>query len=148
MFFIIDNVSSTVSAILDVTYKDDIPFAVQNILETDKCNDESILKVTTVLCKWLCSGCAANNLNLWIFAILHGLCNKRRFNILMDIAESIIKPLAKSIFIPMFTEKVMPIFILTLSSTLHTDKIFNIVSNKSNRLKYIKTVFYIKLLCK
>lgn len=122
--------SSATSAILDIPRKDDIPFAVQKILETEHCNDQSILKVTRVLCKWLCSGCAANNLNLWIISILQGLCKERRFNVLMDIARSIIMPIAKTAVLPMLNEKVMPILILTLSSTLHTDEIFNFVSFK------------------
>lgn len=114
------------SVVLDVIYKDDIPIAVKNILESE--HDESIIKVTCDLCKWLSSGCAADNLNLWIIAILEGLCNAKRFNALMTISESVIISLSKSLRIPVTREKVFQIFVLILSSTLHTDKIFNIVS--------------------
>lgn len=122
-----DNVSSAVSVVLDVVPENIIPGAVDTILRPENSLDKSIIKVVAVLCHWLTLGCAASNLNIWIMAILKGLCLEHKHDVMLGISRIVIKKLFFNTLIPLNRNKVTPIVIFILSSTQYTNEVLNCI---------------------
>lgn len=101
--------------------------AVQSLLEQNV-QDESIRKTVGLLCEWipLCNFC--QNLNLWIMAILRGLREQERFQLLDIIALDNIERLFFFLILPAHRHKVVPIVFHMLSTINHSPEIFHKVS--------------------
>lgn len=122
-----DKPSFAVAIVFELFSPDLITEAVQSLLEQNV-RDESIRKTVGLLCEWipLCNFC--QNLNLWIMAILRGLREQERFQLLDNIALDNIERLFFFLIMPAHRHKVVPIVFHMLSTINQAPEIFHKVS--------------------
>lgn len=122
-----DKPTFAVAIVFELFSPDLIIEAVQSLLEQNV-RDESIRKTTGQLCNWipLCNFC--QNLNLWIMAILRGLRQQERYQLLDNIALDNIERLFFFLILPAHRHKVVPIVFHMLSTINQAPEIFYRVS--------------------
>lgn len=122
-----DKPTFAVAIVFELFSPDLIIEAVQSLLEQNV-RDESIRKTTGQLCNWipLCNFC--QNLNLWIMAILRGLRQQERYQLLDNIALDNIERLFFFLVLPAHRHKVVPIVFHMLSNINQAPEIFYRVS--------------------
>lgn len=122
-----DKPTFAVAIVFELFSPDLIIEAVQSLLEQNV-RDESIRKTTGQLCHWipLCNFC--QNLNLWIMAILRGLRQQERYQLLDNIALDNIDRLFYFLILPAHRHKVVPIVFHMLSTINQAPEIFHRVS--------------------
>jgi len=98
--------------------------AVQSLLERNV-QDECIRKTVELLCNWLriCNFC--QNLNLWIMALLQGLREQEKYQLLDEIAMDNIEVLFQHMIFPALRPKVAPIVFHMLSTINQAPEIFH-----------------------
>lgn len=119
--------SHAVAIVFELFSPDLITEAVQVLLEQNV-RDESIRKTVKLLCEWiyLCNFC--QNLNHWIMAILRGLREQERYQLLDNIALDNIERLFFFLVLPVHRHKVEPIVFHMLSNINQAPEIFHKVS--------------------
>ncbi|GLH03707.1 Ubiquitin carboxyl-terminal hydrolase puf [Gryllus bimaculatus] len=116
--------SPALATILQVVDVDIINGSVQSIL-SDQSDNESIIRLMTMLCGWLVKWPRANHVNRWILSLISKLEEENRTDILQAVVELNIESLFNALLLPTMRPGVLPVVLRLLPVHCASAEVFH-----------------------
>lgn len=115
-YYVLDKYSPAIAIVFQLFSENEIGTALSVILSNNQATDPEIRRGVNVLSSWLRVCNYFENLNLWILAILNGLQEQKKHNLIYLIAIDNIEPFFKTLIIPILRSQIAPVLHYLIST--------------------------------